>query len=127
MDPITVPVPVETIHSLVNMAMENCHIVNCQFKPGVKKSDIFNEMFRKLLPNQLSPSHSNSKCHQIPSDDVKSLHGRKSPMGLVVHFNGMCEMHVHGCLAIFYGGFEKLALTVAGNKSDPTAMFKVSF
>ena len=48
-------------------------------------------------------------------------------MDLVVHFNSMCEMHVHGCPVIFYGSFEKLSLTVSGNKSDPISPLKVLF
>ena len=127
MDPVTVSVPVKTIHSLVNITMENFHIVYCQFKPGVKKYEIFNDMVRKSLPAQLSPLHSNRKCHQVPCGDGKSRHGQKSLMDLVVHFNGVCEIHVHGFPAILDGGFEKLALTVAGNKIDPTAPLKVSF
>ena len=59
MDPITVPIPVGEIHSLVNITIENFRLVCCQFKPGVKNYDIFIEMVRKFLPAQLSPSYSN--------------------------------------------------------------------
>ena len=40
--------------------------------------------------------------------------------------NSICEMHVNGCPAIFDGGFDKLAFTVAGNKNAPIAPLKVS-